>query len=164
MFGFIHWTEPGQHSAPSSITSSGFQQTILTTLQSQVEGGGQQGRTISHQSCRHCFYWWQPLRDVLCSFSKQETERHNAGLTTQILISTYQLELSRIFLHHLVPWWSDNITPVGGAGEGGGASLSIPSATVCNYVRLLGLTPGFSSTRKGQLTLRIKVLLFSSTV
>ena len=55
--------------------------------------------------------------------------------------SVLQVEVSRIFLH------LDLLTPVGG---------SPPPLSVCNYSRLLGLTPGFSRTRKGELTVRIK--------
>ena len=42
--------------------------------------------------------WWWRIAAV------SPNKRHNARVTTQILISTYQLELSRIFLHHLEPW------------------------------------------------------------
>ena len=130
-----------------------------------MEGGGHHERVAVD-----CFYWWQPWPVCPGDDGGVERETQWRGDNTNIDFHLSAGVEQDIFTPPgpgpgLPWWWSLNITPVG--GEGGGPptpSLPIPSATVCNYVRLLGLTPGFSSSRKGQLRLRIKVLLFSSTV
>ena len=172
-FDWTAWT-----SQPHPSQCSGFQQTMSAVvcslrwkveaikLDKSLEGSGL-FLLVATLDCLSWWWWWW-------SFSKQMTERgqcradntnidfHLSAGAEQDIFTPPGLTWSWCSW-----WWSDNITPVGGAGGGQGPptpSLPIPSATVCNYVRLLGLTPWFFSTRKGQLTFWIKVLLFSSTV
>ena len=166
MFGFIHWT--GQRLVrSSSITqfrSPANNHHLVCSLRCRVEANKlEKSLNIWRVDC---FYRWHPYPgdDGVLQF-----------LQTNDREIQWRADNTNIDFHLSAGTEQDIFTPPGalvvrqhhtcwGGGGGGGASLSIPSATVCNYVRLLGLTPGFSSTRKGQLTLRIKVLLFSSTV